>query len=71
MAVSLEGGSNATSVYIHDDTDAVGSTPVFTMNTAAAISSFRDFTEIGGIPFTTGCWVVTTGTGAICYVWTG
>jgi hypothetical protein len=71
MAVSLESGAGACSVDIFDDTDAVGTTAIFTMKSAAAVSKFEDFTEIGGIPFTTGCWVVPTGTGAIVYVWIG
>lgn len=70
MAVSLESGLGACSVDIFDDTDAIGTTAIFTMKSGAAVSHFEDLSEIGGIPFTTGCWVVPTGTGAICYVWT-
>jgi hypothetical protein len=69
MAVSLESGSGACSVDIFDDTDAIGTTAIFTMKSGAAVSHFEDLTEMGGIPFATGCWVVPTGTGAICYVW--
>lgn len=71
MAISLEGGSNASSVDVFDDTDAVGTTAILTMSVGTALSQFYDFTQLGGIPFATGCWVVPTGTGAICYIWTG
>ncbi len=71
MAVSLESGSGACSVDIFDDTDAVGTTAIFTLKSGAAVSHYEDLSETGGIQFTTGCWVVPTGTGAICYVWIG
>lgn len=71
MAVSLESGAGACSVDIFDDTDAVGTDAIFTMKSGAAVSHFEDLSEMGGIQFTTGCWVVPTGTNAICYVWTG
>jgi hypothetical protein len=71
MAVSLESGAGACSVDIFDDTDAVGTTAIFTMKAGAAISHFEDLSETGGITFSTGCWIVPTGANSIAYVWTG
>jgi len=70
MAISLEGGSDATSVDVFDATSAAG-TAIVTMSVGDALSQFYDFTELGGIDCNTGVWVVVTGTAAICYIWTG
>ena len=71
MAVSLEAGAGACSVDIFDDTDAIGTDAIFTLKAGAAVSHFEDLSKMGGIPFSTGCWVVPTGVGAIVYVWIG
>ena len=70
MAIELEGGSDASSVDIFNAASETG-TAIFTMSVGTALSQFRDFTNLGGIRCDTGVWVKPTGTGAICYVWTG
>jgi hypothetical protein len=70
MAIELEGGSDASSVDIFNAASETG-TAIFTMSVGTALSQFRDFTILGGINCPTGVWVKPTGTGAICYIWTG
>jgi hypothetical protein len=69
MAIELEGGSDASSVDIFNAASETG-TAIFTMSVGTALSQFRDFSGLGGIPCPTGIWVKPTGTAAICYVWT-
>ncbi len=70
MAISLEGGSDATSVDIFNAASETG-TAIYTMSVGTALSQFHDFTRLGGIACPTGIWVKPTGTAAICYIWTG
>jgi len=69
MAIELEGGSDASSVDIFDAASETG-TAIFTMSVGTALSQFRDFSGLGGIPCPTGIWVKPAGTNALCYVWT-
>ena len=70
MAISLEGGSDASSVDIFNAASETG-TAIYTMSVGTALSQFHDFSELGGISCPTGVWVKPAGTGAICYIWTG
>lgn len=70
MAILMEGGSDASSVDIFNAASESG-TAIFTMSVGTALSQFYDFTRLGGINCPTGVWVKPTGTGAICYIWTG
>ena len=76
MALQLEGGSDASSMDFHNDIDSAGGTAIFGITapfTDADASTqstvFFDYSELGGIPFSTGCYVDWTGTGAVGYVW--
>jgi hypothetical protein len=70
MAISVHGGSAASSAAVYDSATSAAGTAVFSMAVGTALSQFYDFSEVGGIPCTTGAWVVAAGTGAICYIWT-
>jgi len=68
MAVYLYGGSGASSVEFKNAATDTG-TVLFSMDCATAIGQFVDLTELGGIPFSVGCFVKPAGTGAIAYCW--
>jgi hypothetical protein len=70
MAILLEGGSDASWVDIFNSDHEHG-TAVVTVSAGTALTQYYDFTEIGGIAFDTGMYVIPLGTGAICYLWTG
>lgn len=70
MAISLEGGTDASSVDIFNAASETG-TAIYTASVGTALSQFHDFSRLGGIACPTGIWVKPAGTAAICYVWTG
>ena len=77
MAVQLEGGTDASSLDFHDALTLAGTAiygvtaPCVTANGSEQGTVFIDLSELGGIPFATGCYCDWTGTAAVGYVWFG
>lgn len=75
FAVLLEGGSDAASIDFTNDADGngtpvVGVTAPFTdADASAAGTVFVDFTQLGGVNFSSKIYGKLVGTGAIAYVW--
>ena len=75
-ALSLEGGTDASSLDIHNDIDSAGGTAIigitapFTDDDASAQSTvFVSFLELGGVDFSTGMYAEIAGSTAIGWVW--
>lgn len=69
MGLCIHGGSANSSVEVKDAASDTG-TVLFSAAALAATSVFFDFTEMGGIAFSTGIFVKPAGTACIVYVWT-
>ncbi|MFA5808749.1 MAG: hypothetical protein WC935_00245 [Thermoleophilia bacterium] len=68
MAILLYGGAAATKAEFHNAVDATG-THMFECNTIIGQSHFIDFRELGGVYFSTACYVDLTGAGGVACVW--
>ncbi len=69
MRISIHGGSAASSVELKNALTDTG-TVLWSGAAAAATSYSEDFTEVGGIDFSTGIFVKPAGTACIVYIWT-
>ena len=75
-ALMLQGGTDASSMEIHNDVDSAGGTqligitaPCVTATGSEANTTFISFVELGGIDFSVGMYVDWTGTAAVGYIW--
>ena len=75
-AVQLTGALVANSMLFYNDIDSADGTVVYDIvapckddDASAARTIFVSFVELGGIPFSVGCYVDWKGTGAVGYVW--
>ena len=75
-AAQLTGASAANSMLFYNDVDSADGTVVYDIvapftdsDGSAAATVFVDLTSLGGVPFSIGCYVDWTGTGAVGYVW--
>jgi hypothetical protein len=64
----LYGGSAASSVEFKNAATDTG-TVLFSADVVANDSRFIDLTNLGGVPFSVGCFCKPAGTGAIVYAW--
>ena len=76
-AVQLTGALVANSMIFYDDVDSANGTVVYDIvapckddDASAARTIYFSFVDLGGIPFSVGCYVDWKGTGAVGYVWT-
>lgn len=67
LRIDLYGAANGTVVVKNGNTDT-GDT-LYTGAILANTSNVFDFGDMGGIAFSTGCWVIVTGTGNIAHCW--
>ena len=77
-ALMMEGGTDASSMDFHDDTDGTDGDPVIgitapctTDTTSGQSTVFVSFVELGGIDFAAGIYCNWTGSAAVGYVWFG
>jgi hypothetical protein len=68
MKISLKGGSAASSVELKNAATDTGDV-LFTFNALTNDQKDISFEDVGGIPFSIGCFVKPAGTAAIAHIW--
>ena len=70
LAVLVDGNHTDWNLKLHNDVDSAGGTQVIEMGgEAEGGQTFFDFTNLGGVAFSVGCYGDYTGTTAFMYVW--
>ena len=69
MAVVVYSVTDVTKVEFKNGTSDTGTVLLTVQGGDDTPSVMYDFTELGGIKFSTGCWVKPVGTGGIVYCW--